>query len=70
MKVCCTRRLPFFGTEELIEILGQIGFTVLETWQPIFGKVEEVKEIQPVIEGFGKGSFVVIKAQKENGRSL
>jgi ubiquinone/menaquinone biosynthesis C-methylase UbiE len=60
----------FFGTEELYKILEQTGFTVVETWQTIFGKVEDIKETQPVIEGFGEGSFVVIKALKKDGRSL
>jgi ubiquinone/menaquinone biosynthesis C-methylase UbiE len=64
------KEATFFGTEELFKILMQTGFRVEETWQTIFGKVEEINEKQPVIEGFGKGSFVVIKAQKEDGRSL
>ncbi|GET28528.1 class I SAM-dependent methyltransferase [Prolixibacter sp. SD074] len=60
----------FFGTEELYKILGQTGFTVVETLQTIFGKVDDINEIQPVIEGFGKASFVVMKALKKDGRSL
>jgi len=64
------KEATFFGTEELIKILMQTGFRVEETWQTIFGKVEEITGIQPVIEGFGEGSFVVIKALKEDGRSL
>jgi ubiquinone/menaquinone biosynthesis C-methylase UbiE len=62
------KEASFFGTEELYEILNQTGFKVIETYQTIFGKVEEVNEIQPSIEGFGKGSFVVIRAQKQHGR--
>lgn len=64
------KEATFFSTGELYDILKQTGFRIEETWQTIFGKVEEVKETQPVIEGFGKGSFVVIKAVKEGGRDL
>jgi ubiquinone/menaquinone biosynthesis C-methylase UbiE len=64
------KQAAFFGTEELFEILKHTGFRVEETWQTIFGKVEEIREPQAVIEGFGEGSFVVIKALKEDGRSL
>ncbi|OYT16654.1 MAG: SAM-dependent methyltransferase [Bacteroidetes bacterium 4572_77] len=64
------KEAAFFGAEELYDILLQTGFTVKETQQTIFGKVGEVKEIQAFIKGFGEGSFVVIKAQKENGRSI
>lgn len=56
------KEATFFSTEELFEILGQTGFNIVETWQTIFGKVEEIKEIQPVIKGYGEGSFVIIKA--------
>jgi len=56
--------------EELFEVLKHTGFRIEETWRTIFGKVKEVKETQPVIEGFGEESFVVTKALKKDGRSL
>ncbi|MFO8147194.1 MAG: class I SAM-dependent methyltransferase [Gillisia sp.] len=64
------KEATFFGTEELFKILMQTGFRIKETWQTVFGKLEEINEKQPVIEGFGKGSFAVIKAQKGDGRSI
>ena len=64
------KEATFWGTEELYEILIQTGFNVTDTYQTIFGKVEEIKEIQPILDGYGKGSFVVIKAKKEDGRNL
>jgi ubiquinone/menaquinone biosynthesis C-methylase UbiE len=54
------KEATFFGTEELYEILHQTGFKVIETCQTIFGKVEDITEIQSVIDGFGQGSFVVV----------
>ncbi len=56
----------FYSTEEVYEIVHQSGFMVTETNQTVFGKIHEIKEIQPAIKGFGKGSFVVIKAKKIN----
>ncbi|MEA2103596.1 MAG: class I SAM-dependent methyltransferase [Candidatus Cloacimonadota bacterium] len=58
----------FYGTEEVYKILAETGFEVEETYQTIFGKLDEVKTIQEVKAGYGKGSFVVIKAKKsKNG---
>jgi len=54
----------FFGTEELYEILKDTGFKINKTYQTIFGKIEEINEVQNVMAGYGEGSFVVIKAQK------
>lgn len=60
----------FFVTEELYEILNHIGFKVTETCQTIFGKLEDIHEVQPVKNGFGQGSFVVIKSLKKYGNSI
>ena len=54
----------FFGTEELYEILKKTGFIINNTYQTVFGKIEEINEVQNVLVGYGTGSFVVIKAQK------
>ncbi|MFW5700363.1 MAG: class I SAM-dependent methyltransferase [Cyclobacteriaceae bacterium] len=64
------KEASFFSTKELYDILFQTGFEVTEICQTIFGKVEEIKEIQPVNKGFGDGSFVVIKAHKVNGGDI
>ncbi len=54
----------FFGTEELYEILKETEFKINNTYQTVFGKIEEINKVQNVLAGYGKGSFVVIKAQK------
>jgi SAM-dependent methyltransferase len=54
----------FFGTVELYEILKDAGFKINNTYQTVFGKIEEVKKAQNVLVGYGQGSFIVIKAQK------
>ena len=54
----------FWGTEELYKILKDTGLKINKTYQTIFGKIEEINEVQNVMAGYGEGSFVVIKAQK------
>lgn len=54
----------FFGTEEVYRILKNAGFKIEATYQTIFGKLNEIEEIQEVQRGYGNGSFVVIKARK------
>jgi len=54
----------FFGTEELYEILKDTGYKINNTYQTVFGKIEEINKVQNVLVGYGQGSFVVIKAQK------
>lgn len=58
------REAKFLSTQELLTYLEQNGFKAVETYQTIFGQISEIKKIQEVIEGYGKGSFVVINAQK------
>jgi ubiquinone/menaquinone biosynthesis C-methylase UbiE len=59
------KEATFFGTEELISILKETNFTVIKTYQTVFGLLSEIKEEQKVSEGYGEGSFVVIKAKKD-----
>jgi len=54
----------FFGTEELYEILEDTGFKINNTYQTVFGKIDQINKAQKVLVGYGEGSFVVIKAQK------
>ena len=60
----------FFGTEEVYELLKKTGFRIEKTYQTVFGKIDEIKEIQKIMEGYGKGSFVVIKAKKINKKEI
>ncbi|RMD46565.1 MAG: class I SAM-dependent methyltransferase [Aquificota bacterium] len=56
------RFATFFSTEEVVEILKSTGFTVSEVYQTIFHLLPDIKEVEPVEKGHGKGAFVVIKA--------
>jgi SAM-dependent methyltransferase len=56
----------FFGTKELLELLNNTGFITNNIYQTVFGKLDEITSVQNVLSGYGKGSFIVIKAQKYN----
>ena len=56
----------FFSTDELYEYLKEAGFSIKNTKQTIFGLLNEVVKVQEPGEGYGEGSFVVIKALKFN----
>lgn len=55
----------FLGTKELLDILKDTGFKINEIYQTVFGRIDEINEVQNVLEGYGKGSFIVLKAQKK-----
>jgi len=54
----------FFSTEELCEYLIEAGFLIKNTKQTVFGLLNEVVKVQEPREGYGEGSFVVIRAVK------
>jgi len=55
----------FFSTLEIVDLLKKNKFKITNTVQTVFGKLDEVKQIQDPIDSFGIGSFVVIKAEKQ-----
>lgn len=58
------RVAKFYSTEEIVQFLNKTRFINLRFTQTIFHQLEEIKEIEPVREGYGTGSFVVVRAQK------
>ena len=54
----------FYSAAEIISYLMAAGFRDFESVQTLFGDVSEVEEVQHVREGFGDGSFVVIRGLK------
>ncbi len=54
----------FYSTGEIVALLREFNFTNFSFRQTIFKPYWELKSVDKVEEGFGKGSFVVIKAQK------
>ncbi len=55
----------FFGTDELITLSQNAGFKITAIKQTIFGKITDINQIQDSKNGYGQGSFVVLKCQKK-----
>lgn len=54
----------FYSTDEIISLLKETGFKNNQFHQTIFQPLDKIKKAEPVKEGYGDGSFVVIRAQK------
>jgi SAM-dependent methyltransferase len=54
----------FYAVKEVISSLKYAGFRNLKFKQTIFQSLEGIKGIEPIKEGYGEGSFVVVKALK------
>ncbi len=52
----------FFSTDQVISLLTDTGFEVVEIKQSVFGSLDNIGEVQVPKEGYGEGGFVVIKA--------
>jgi SAM-dependent methyltransferase len=55
----------FYSVEEIVQRLGQAGFAAFEFRQTLFKPLEELEEVEPVKEGHGQGSFVVVRGIKK-----
>ncbi|RKY90124.1 MAG: SAM-dependent methyltransferase, partial [Ignavibacteriae bacterium] len=49
---------------EILSFYKKSGFSKFNFVQTVFGKLDEINSIEPVINGYGKGSFVVINGTK------
>ncbi|MGB2728189.1 MAG: class I SAM-dependent methyltransferase [Halobacteriota archaeon] len=54
----------FYSVEEVISHLKRAGFKDFYFTQTIFHNLAEIREVERIKEGYGEGSFVVIKAVK------
>ena len=54
----------FYSAKEVFNFLSEAGFVVEVTLQTVFGMLEKIQEIQIPQNGYGNGSFIVIKAVK------
>jgi SAM-dependent methyltransferase len=60
------RIATFYSVDEVVSCLKMAGFKVFNFAQTIFHNLAEIKGIEPVREGYGEGSFVVVRAVKTN----
>ncbi|MFL1895322.1 class I SAM-dependent methyltransferase [Aquimarina sp. 2-A2] len=58
------RNATFYTVTHIIKLLKEVKFIETEFNQTLFGKLEDIKKIQEPKEGYGEGSFVVVKAIK------
>ncbi len=54
----------FYTANEVISNLKKTGFRNFNFTQTIFHNLAEIRDIEPIKEGYGEGSFVVIRAIK------
>ena len=54
----------FYSTDEVISLLKEGGFKDLAFTQTIFQDLQEIHEMEPVKEGYGDGSFIVVRGVK------
>ena len=54
----------FFSVGEVVYHMIRAGFKNFTFTQTIFRKLKEIKSVEPVKEGYGEGSFMVLKAMK------
>jgi len=58
------KEATFYSADEVISYLKKAGFRDFALVQTIFKDLQEVDGIQPVKEGYGEGSFVVVRGWK------
>jgi ubiquinone/menaquinone biosynthesis C-methylase UbiE len=55
----------FYTTKDIAAALEKAGFGAFEYRQTLFQPLETMAEVEPVKEGHGQGSFVVVRAEKK-----
>ncbi|MEK6742148.1 MAG: class I SAM-dependent methyltransferase [Nitrospirota bacterium] len=55
----------FYAVDEVVARLQKNGFGGLAFRQTLFGPLAEMEEVDPVKEGHGEGSFVVVRGEKQ-----
>jgi len=58
------REARFYSAPEVCALLSGVGFVDLENRQTLFRHPDEMREPDPVENGFGRGSFVVVRGWK------
>ena len=54
----------FYSVDEVMNYLRETGFRDFGFSQTIFKPLKEIHAIEPVKEGYGEGSFVVVRARR------
>ena len=54
----------FYSVDEVIELMKSTGFSNFDFAQTIFQSLDKIQAPEPVRDGYGSGSFVVIRGHK------
>ncbi|RKY86608.1 SAM-dependent methyltransferase, partial [candidate division KSB1 bacterium] len=57
------KEATFYTVMDVVTYLKKAGFEKFFYSQTIFNNLSEIKNIEPVKDGFGEGSFVIIRAE-------
>ena len=63
------RDARFYSAKQVLDWLKKLEFINLQTVQTIFKNPDEIKSLESVEEGFGKGLFIVISAENKKAGS-
>jgi ubiquinone/menaquinone biosynthesis C-methylase UbiE len=58
------RDARFYGVSQVLAWLRRLGYRDTHICQTIFRALSQITAVEPVLEGYGKGSFVVISARR------
>lgn len=58
------REATFYSANEIVEIMEPTGFSRFTFQQTLFHGLAETSADEPVLPGYGKGSFVVLRGEK------
>jgi ubiquinone/menaquinone biosynthesis C-methylase UbiE len=58
------RKATFYSVEEVVAYLNKASFKDFNFKQTLFSLLADIRGIEPVKEGYGEGSFIVVKATK------
>ncbi|MFW6147510.1 MAG: class I SAM-dependent methyltransferase [Thermodesulfobacteriota bacterium] len=54
----------FYSLDQIVDYLKKTGFRDLRFSQTVFRPLQQISAIEPVKDGYGEGSFVVVNARK------
>jgi SAM-dependent methyltransferase len=60
------KQAVFYSVDDVVGFLVNAGFSEFTFAQTIFKSLSAIKGIEPVKEGYGEGSFVVVKGRKRS----
>lgn len=62
------KQARFYSSEEVAKLLNEAGFSTVEFCQTLFHQPESLSATEDTIPGYGKGSYVLVKATKGKSR--